>query len=288
MKFKTSLCFVLAAFLLLAGCSSAGQAFDPSVEITVVSREDGSGTRSAFVELFSLQVQDANGDTIDGTTLEAVVVNTTAVVMNTVSSNLYAIGYISFGSMNDSVKALSINGAAPTVANVQNGSYPVARPFLIATKGEVSEAAGDFIDFILSERGQAVVEANGYIPLEDAAPYLPGRAEGKVVVSGSSSVAPVMEKLAEAYATANPGATVEIQQSDSSTGLSAVAEGICDIGMTSRALQESEIEKGLVATKIAMDGIAVIVNNDNPVDDLSRDQVRSIFLGMTTTWESVV
>ena len=261
--------------------SEGATGFDAAAPITVVSREDGSGTRGAFVELVG--VVDENKE--DMTTVEAVTVQSTSVVMTTVAGDPFAIGYISLGSLNDTVKALEIDGVAPSVETVKDGSYKIARPFNLATGENVSEVAQDFIAYILSAEGQAVVEENGYISAaEGAAPYAGGKPAGKVVVAGSSSVTPVMEKLKEAYAVHNPGAVVEIQQSDSSTGLSAAAGGICDIGMASRELKASEVALGLAPTAIAMDGIAVIVNGENPVEGLSRGQVRAIFLGEVGTW----
>ena len=204
-------------------------------------------------------------------------------MMSTVAGDVDAIGYISLGSLNDSVKAVKIDGVEATAENIKAGEYKVSRPFNIATKGDVSEVAQDFIDYILSPEGQAVVEDNGYIPVESSEAES-AQPEGKVVVAGSSSVTPVMEKLKEAYAEVNPNAEIEIQQSDSTTGMTSAIDGICDIGMASRELKDEELEAGLTSITIANDGIAIIVNNDNPTDDLSVDQVKSIYVGETTTW----
>lgn len=251
--------------------------------ITVVSREDGSGTRGAFIELFGVEEKDADGNKVDNTTEEAEITNNTAVMMSTVAGNVDAIGYISLGSLNDSVKAAKIDGVEATAENIKSGEYKVSRPFNIATNGEVSDVAQDFIDYILSPEGQAVVEENGYIAV-DSTEAESTQPEGKVVVAGSSSVTPVMEKLKEAYAEVNPNAEIEIQQSDSTTGMTSAIDGICDIGMASRDLKDEELEAGLTATTIANDGIAIIVNNDNPTDDLTTDQVKSIYVGEVTTW----
>lgn len=251
--------------------------------ITVVSREDGSGTRGAFIELFGVEEKDADGNKVDNTTEEAEITNNTAVMMSTVAGNVDAIGYISLGSLNDSVKAAKIDGVEATAENIKSGEYKVSRPFNIATNGEVSDVAQDFIDYILSPEGQAVVEENGYIAV-DSTEAESTQPEGKVVVAGSSSVTPVMEKLKEAYAEVNPNAEIEIQQSDSTTGMTSAIDGICDIGMASRDLKDEELEAGLTATTIANDGIAIIVNNDNPTDDLTTDQVKSIYVGEITTW----
>ena len=251
--------------------------------ITVVSREDGSGTRGAFIELFGVEEKDADGNKVDNTTEEAEITNNTAVMMSTVAGDVDAIGYISLGSLNDSVKAAKIDGVEATAENIKSGEYKVSRPFNIATNGEVSDVAQDFIDYILSPEGQAVVEENGYIAV-DSTEAESTQPEGKVVVAGSSSVTPVMEKLKEAYAEVNPNAEIEIQQSDSTTGMTSAIDGICDIGMASRDLKDEELEAGLTATTIANDGIAIIVNNDNPTDDLTADQVKSIYVGEVTTW----
>ena len=273
------------AAVMAAGMAVPTMAADMSSDpITVVSREDGSGTRGAFIELFGVEEKDADGNKVDNTTEEAEITNNTAVMMSTVAGDVDAIGYISLGSLNDSVKAVKIDGVEATAENIKSGEYKVSRPFNIATNGEVSDVAQDFIDYILSPEGQAVIEENGYISIDDVKDAESTQPEGKVVVAGSSSVTPVMEKLKEAYAEVNPNAEIEIQQSDSTTGMTSAIDGICDIGMASRELKDEELEAGLTSTTIANDGIAIIVNNDNPTDDLSVDQVKSIYVGETTTW----
>ena len=262
--------------------------FDASEYINVTSREDGSGTRGAFIELFGIEEKNEAGEKVDYTTEEANITNSTDVMLTTVAGDEYAIGYVSLGSLNDTVKAVSIDGAEATVENIKSGSYTIARPFNIATLGDVSDVAQDFINFILSADGQAVIADKGYITVDDAAAAFESNgAEGKVVVAGSSSVTPVMEKLKEAYVAVNAGAEIEIQESDSTTGMTATMDGTCDIGMASRDLKDSETEGGLTATVIAMDGIAVIVNNDNPTTELSKDDVNSIFRGEVTTWDGI-
>ena len=268
-----------------AEATEAPAAFDK--DIVVVSREDGSGTRGAFVELVGVEQKDADGNKVDYTTLDAEVVNSTSVVLQTVAGNIAAIGYISLGSLNDTVKALDIDGAAATVDNIKSGAYKVARPFNIVTKSEVSEATQAFIDFILSAEGQAVVADNHYIPLDNAPAFAGSSVAGKVVVAGSSSVTPVMEKLKEAYAALNPNAEIEIQMSDSSTGVKMAIEGTCDIGMASRALKDSETAEGVTATVIATDGIAIIANLVSPITGLTTEQVRQIYVGETTNWADV-
>ena len=275
-----ALAAVMAAVMAVP-TMAADMSSDP---ITVVSREDGSGTRGAFIELFGVEEKDADGNKVDNTTEEAEITNNTAVMMSTVAGDVDAIGYISLGSLNDSVKAVKIDGVEATAENIKSGEYKVSRPFNIATNGEVSDVAQDFIDYILSPEGQAVIEENGYISIDDVKDAESTQPEGKVVVAGSSSVTPVMEKLKEAYAEVNPNAEIEIQQSDSTTGMTSAIDGICDIGMASRELKDEELEAGLTSTTIANDGIAIIVNNDNPTDDLSVDQVKSIYVGETTTW----
>ncbi len=252
--------------------------------ISVISREDGSGTRGAFIELFGVEEKDEDGNKVDNTTVDANITNNTAVMMSTVAGNTASIGYVSLGSLNDTVKAVKIDGAEATAENIKSGEYKVSRPFMIATKDDVSEVAQDFINYILSEEGQKIVEENGYIALDDVTAYEGNGSEGKVVVAGSSSVTPVMEKLKEAYETVNEGAEIEIQTSDSTTGMTSAIDGICDIGMASREVKDEELEAGLTATQIAIDGIAVIVNNDNPIEDMTTEQVKSIYVGETTTW----
>ena len=261
--------------------------FDTEEDISVYSREDGSGTRGAFIELFGVEEKDANGEKIDNTTEDATITNNTSVMMTGVAGDDYAIGYVSLGSLNDTVKALKIDGVEPTVENIKSDSYKVYRPFNIATKGEVSEAAQDFIDYILSAEGQQIVSDEGYITVDDAAPaFAGGQASGSVTVAGSSSVSPVMEKLAEAYMKLNGNVKIEIQTSDSTTGMTSAMDGVCDIGMASRELKDTEADK-LTATVIAQDGIAVVVNNNNPIDNLTKDQVKSIYVGETTSWSEV-
>ena len=255
--------------------------------ITVISREDSSGTRGAFIELFGIEVKNDAGEKVDMTTDDAEITNSTSVMMTSVAGNTEAIGYISLGSLNDTVKAVKIDGAEATVDNIKSGTYKIARPFNIATKGEVSDVAQDFIKYIMSEDGQKVVEDNGYISQGNDGAYESAGLSGKVVVGGSSSVTPVMEKLKEAYVALNPDVTIEVQQSDSTTGMTSAIEGVCDIGMASRDLKDSEIEKGLTGTTIAMDGIAVIVNNDSPVEELSSDSVKGIYTGEITDWADV-
>ncbi|GAB6128940.1 substrate-binding domain-containing protein [Blautia stercoris] len=267
--------------------ADAGSDWDNTRDITVVSREDGSGTRGAFVELFGIE-EEVNGEKVDMTTEEANITNSTSVMMSTVAQDEYAIGYISLGSLDDSVKAVKVDGSEATAENIKNGSYKISRPFNIATKEDLSDAAQDFEDFILSTEGQKVVEDNKYIPLDDVSDYKSNGASGKVVVAGSSSVSPVMEKLKEAYQAVNSDVEVEIQTSDSTTGMQNAIDGVCDIGMASRELKDSEKEAGLTPTVIAMDGIAVVVNNDNPTDELSSDQVKSIFTGDVLTWDEAL
>ena len=257
-------------------------------EITVISREDGSGTRGAFIELFGVEEKNDAGEKVDNTVDYADITNSTQVMLTSVSGNEAAIGYVSLGALNDSVKALKIDGAEPTVENIKSGTYKISRPFNIATKGEVDELTQDFIDYILSSEGQKVVEDNGYISsVEDAKAYEGSKPSGSISVAGSSSVSPVMEKLIESYKQVNPNATVELQQSDSTTGMNSAIEGVCNIGMASRELKDSEKEAGLTSTVIATDGIAVIANNDNPIDGLTKDQVKDIYTGVITDWSEI-
>lgn len=279
-----------------AGCGNSSsddktdgkKAWDAANDISVVSREDGSGTRGAFIELFGVEEKDASGEKVDNTTEEANITNSTSVMMSTVAGNDYAIGYISLGSLDDSVKALKIDGAEATAENIKAGTYKISRPFNIVTKDNVSEVAQDFINYIMSTEGQKVVEENGCIPMDDVQAFQSNGAEGKIVIAGSSSVTPIMEKLKEAYLAINTKAEIEIQTNDSTTGVTSTVDGICDIGMVSRELKDSESSQGIKATVIALDGIAVIVNNNNTLDELSSEQVKSIFTGETLSWDEVV
>ena len=276
---------VVCAAGMLTGCGSSGKKDSKSASqtISVVSREDGSGTRGAFIELTGIQEKDADGNKVDNTTSDANIAKSTETMMTTVSGDEYAIGYTSLGALNDSVKALKVDGVEATADNIKSGTYTISRPFNIATKGDVSKVAQDFINYIMSPDGQKVVEGNGYIAIYEAADGV----SGKVVVAGSSSVTPVMEKLSEAYQKINSGAQIEVQESDSTTGMTSAAEGTCDIGMASRELEDSEKDAGLTSTAIAMDGIAVIVNKDNKLDDISIDNVKKIYTGEITDWSDV-
>ena len=266
------------------GSESESGSWDAASAITVVSREEGSGTRGAFTELFGVVDEDDN----DMTTLDAQVTNNTSVMMTTVSENEYAIGYISLGSLDESlVKAVKIDGADATAENIENGSYKVSRPFNVAMKkGADNAVATDFMSFIMSTEGQQVVSDEGCIPVADVQAYSGSAPEGSCVVGGSSSVSPLMEKLIEAYAAVNPNASIELQTSDSTTGMTSAIEGSYDIGMASRELKDEEAAE-LDGTVIATDGIAVIVNKANPTDDLSVDQVKSIYMGDVTTWDAI-
>ena len=265
--------------------SDSGSASQP---ISVVSREDGSGTRGAFVELTGVEEKDADGNKTDNTTADAIISNSTEIMMTTVSGDEYAIGYSSTGSLNDTVKALNVDGVEPTAQNIKDGKYSLSRPFNIATKGTPGKLAQDFIDYIIREEGQKVVEDNGYIAsVDDAKAFKSSGESGKLVVAGSSSVTPVMEKLAEAYKAVNKKAEIEIQESDSTTGMTAAADGTCDIGMASRELEDSEKDKGLTSQAIALDGIAVIVNTQNTRTEITTDMVKKIFTGEVTDWNDV-
>ena len=290
-KILTLAVATVAASSILTGCggsSSSDKKASADENITAVSREDGSGTRGAFIELFGIEEKDKDGNKVDKTTSSVQITNSTSVMMTTVAENKAAIGYISLGSLNDTVKAVKIDGAEASVDNVKNGSYKIVRPFNIVTKDKLNKQAQDFENYIMSADGQQIVEDNGYIKVaDDAKAYKQSDAEGKVVVAGSSSVTPVMEKLAEGYEAVNKDVTVEVQQSDSTTGVNMAAEGTCDIGMASRELKDDEKDLGLTATVIARDGIAVIVNKDNDIDELTSDQVKSVYTGETTTWEDL-
>ena len=282
-KLKKVLAVTLGAALMvgsLAGCGnnsskSADGGFDATQDISVVSREEGSGTRGAFVELTGVEEKDADGNKVDNTTTNAITCNSTEVVLTTVAGDDYAIGYISLGALNDTVKALKIGGVEASEENINNGSYTLSRPFNIVTKDGISED------------GQKIISANKYIEVANSGAFTSTNPKGKIVVAGSSSVTPVMEKLIEAYKAINTNADIELQESDSTTGITSTSDGTCDIGMASRELKDTETALGLKATVIAMDGIAVIVNNNNPAEDYTVDQVKNIFTGSAAKWEDV-
>ena len=288
---KKSLKKCLGAVLLMAAgagscCFAAGK-WNKRSQIDVISREDGSGTRGAFIEIFGIEKKNAEGKKIDYTTEEAAITNSTAVMLSSVAGDKYAIGYVSLGSLNNSVKALQIDGAEASVENINNGSYKISRPFNIAVKDNLSAVATDFVNYILSDEGQNVIAANKYIKVKTSGSFQTKAPKGKVVVAGSSSVSPVMEKLIEAYKKINPNATLELQTSDSTTGVTNAINGTCDIGMASRSLKSSEKEKGVNEVTIAIDGIAVIVNQENPTVGLTKAQVESIFTGKVEKWNKI-
>lgn len=298
-KITATALFGVLAVSAFAGCGGASSSsngssdagsdaakFDTSKTISVVTREEGSGTRDAFTELTGVLVKDGDNKT-DNTTTSAVTINSTEAVITNVKDNDAAIGYISLGSLNDTVKALKIGGVEATADNVKSGDYAVSRPFNIAYKGELSDVAQDFVDYIMSSDGQKIVSDNGYVTVSENAAYSGKKPSGKISVAGSSSVSPVMEKLAEAYQKVNTNAKVEIQTSDSSAGMQSAMGGTCDIGMASRDLKDEE-KSALKVETIAKDGIAVIVNNANTCDDLTLDQVKSIYTGETTVWSDII
>ena len=270
-----------------ANQSDATSDWDETSDVTIVSREDGSGTRGAFIELFGIEEKQDDGTMVDMTTTDAQITNNTSVMLTTVADNEYAIGYVSLGSLNDSVKALKIDGAEATAENIENGSYKVSRPFNIAVKKDLNnKVAKDFMSFIMSTEGQKVVADEKYIAVADVKDYAGTKPSGSCVVGGSSSVSPLMEKLIEAYKAVNPNASIELQTSDSTTGMTSTIEGSYDIGMASRELKEEEAAE-LEPTVIATDGIAVVVNNANPLDELSADQVKDIYVGNVSTWDEI-
>lgn len=256
--------------------------------VVLISREEGSGTRGAFVELFGIEMKNAEGKKVDFTSEEADITNSTEVMLTSVAGNKYAIGYVSLGSLNKTVKALKIEGVSPSVSSIKNGTYKISRPFNIVTKQTgLSENASDFIRFILSSDGQAIVEANGYISATQNPAYIATGKKGKITVAGSSSVTPVMEKLAEAYEKLNPEIKIEVQMSDSTTGVNSALNGVCEIGMASRELKDSEKEKGALQIKIAIDGIAVIINKENPTESASIQSVKDLYIGTISKWGDV-
>lgn len=286
---KKAISILAAAALaaaMFAGCSGENSSSGASGAITVITREDGSGTRGAFIELTGVEKKDGEGNRSDETTLSALTSKSTDAVLTQVKGDVNAIGYISLGSMNEDVKALKIEGVEATIDNIKADKYAIARPFNIAVKGDVSDVTADFIKFIMSADGQKVIEENGYVAVSDSAEaYTAAGVSGTVKINGSSSVTPVMTKLKEAYEKINDKADIEIQQTDSSTGMKTVAEGSCDIGMASRELKDTESE--LNGTTIAKDGIAIIVNPNNALDDINVETIRKIYVGEITSWEDV-
>lgn len=259
-------------------------------EITVVSREDGSGTRGAFVELMGIEQKNEAGEKEDMTRGDAEIINSTNGVIMSVAGNVDAIGYISLGSLNDTVKAVDVNGVEVTVDNIKSGEYMVARPFNLCyqqAKLDGNAAASDFVKYIMSKEGQQLISDNGYIAVDTTDSYSPSGVTGAVSVNGSTSVGPVMEKLAEAYKALNPDVAIDVQQTGSGAGITSATEGSCDIGMSSRDLKQEEIEAGLTPLKIADDGIAVIVNLDNPVEDITSDEIMKIYTGEINRWEEL-
>lgn len=291
---KKLLSLILAAGMLTAALTGCGAQTSSDAtggvndNISVLTREEGSGTRGAFIELFGIEQKDADGKKVDHTITSAESTNSTSVMLTTVQGNKSAIGYVSLGSLDETkVKALKVDGNSATADNVKSGEYKIARPFNVATKGDATGVASDFLTFILSEDGQKVVEDNGYISQGNNGKYTASNQSGKITVGGSSSVTPVMEKLKEAYVKLNPNVTIDVQQSDSTSGMTGTKDGVYDIGMASRELKDSEKEAGLVPTVIAMDGIAVIVNKDNAVDNITSEQILKIYTGEITLWSEV-
>ena len=278
----------VAAAVVLAGCD---RGFDPAAEIGLVSREDGSGTRSAFIELTGIQTKGSDGRKIDRTSPTTMIASSTAVALTTVAGDPASLGYLSLGAVNDSVKIVKVDGVAPTREDIAAGRYALVHPFNVVTKGPIEAlkpAARDFLNWILSEEGQRIVERAGYLRVSTVIPYT-GAASvaGKVVCSGSSSVTPCMEKLKEAYCRTHVGVSIEVQQSDSSSGVADARDGVCDLGMASRALKGSESGSGLVATPIALDGLAVVVSPLNPIESISKENLRKAFTGEISTWSQM-
>lgn len=283
MKKIITVALILTMVFTMAACGASntdgeGEGGSP---ITVVSREDGSGTRGAFTELMGIMVDD-----VDNTTPNAEISQSTSVVMATVAGNKNAIGYVSLASLDDSVKAIKVDGVEATVDNIKAGTYPVSRPFLVVTNDKLNDLTKDFIGFIMSSEGQAVIAEDGCIAIDDEAASYETKSglKGKIAVGGSTSVAPVMQKLADAYKAINPDVEIEIQQTGSGAGITATIEGAVDLGMSSRELKDDEKAKGIEGMTIAMDGIAVIVNKENTAEDLTSEQIRQIFTGEVTEW----
>ena len=257
--------------------------------INVFSREDGSGTRSAFTELTGVLVENEDGTETDMTFSGASFQNSTNAIMTAVAQDKNAIGYVSFGSLNDTVKAVAVNGVAPSVDTIKDKSYELQRPFNIAYKQSNIDSkplAADFLGFLGSAEAQEVIAAEKYIVTDDNAPAY---ATGSITIGGSSSVSPLMEKLIEKYCALSGVAknSIELQTIDSTAGMNGAIGGTFDIGMASREVKDSELEQGITAEVLAYDGIAVIVHNDNAVEDLSMEQIRQIFTGAVREWSAL-
>ena len=279
----------ILTILLMAGCTSAAASgFNHDRQINVISRENGSGTRAAFIEVLGIEVTGDDGTVRDMTSDDAEIAPGTSIVLSRVEENTYAIGYISLGSLNDNVRAINIDGVSATAANVQNGTYPLFRTFYIAVQEDLDELTADFVNFILSAEGQAVASSRGYVPVAATSPayVASGNLSGTIVVSGSTSVEPLMQRLREAYEAIHSNVTVEVHAGGSGAGINAAISGLADIGMSSRTLRPSELEE-VNAHAIAHDGLAVIVNNENPIPNLTPEQVRQIFVGDITRWNSL-
>ena len=278
------LAVILMVSAMILSLSFASGASETNSKINVISREEGSGTRGAFVELTGVE-EKIDGVKVDQTTLDAEIASSTSVVITTVEGDKNAIGYISLGSLSDKVKAIEVDGVYPTTESVKSGEYKISRPFVMAYK-TLSETAEDFLKFVMSSNGQDIVAKKGYIRVDDSNKYTyeSNKKSGSVTISGSSSVYPVMEVLVEAYMALNPDVKVTLMQSDSTTGINDAISGKSDIGLSSRNLKASELEKGLEYNVMAMDGIAVIVNNGNAVKSLSSETIRDIYKGLVTTW----
>ena len=278
------LAVILMVSAVILSLSFASGASETNSKINVISREEGSGTRGAFVELTGVE-EKIDGVKVDQTTLDAEIASSTSVVITTVEGDKNAIGYISLGSLSDKVKAIEVDGVYPTTESVKSGEYKISRPFVMAYK-TLSETAEDFLKFVMSSNGQDIVAKKGYIRVDDSNKYTyeSSKKSGSVTISGSSSVYPVMEVLVEAYMALNPDVKVTLMQSDSTTGINDAISDKSDIGLSSRNLKASELEKGLEYNVMAMDGIAVIVNNENAVKGLSSETIRDIYKGLVTTW----
>ncbi|MBF0780971.1 MULTISPECIES: substrate-binding domain-containing protein [unclassified Granulicatella] len=255
-------------------------------EINVISREDGSGTRGAFIEIAGVTTK-VDGKEKDNTTKTATIQNNTEGVVSAVTGDKTAIGYISLGSLGDNVKAVKIDGVQANAENVVNGTYKLQRPFNIAWQKDLSELGQDFITFIDSKQGQEIVTKSKYVShVKDPKEYKASGKTGSLSVVGSTSVTPLMEKLVEGYKKLNPNVTVDITSNGSSAGMSAVMEKTADIGMASRELKEKEAA-AVEHKAIALDGIAIIVNKENSTDTLTLEQVKRIYTGQLTEWSQL-
>lgn len=279
------LIFIFGIYFIFNINKLTSQKFESDREIHLYTRELGSGTRSAFTSVTHLT--DENGDDI--LSPKATVQNSTSATMQAVESDSHGISYISLGSLNSSVKAVSIDGIEPTSENIQNGDYQLIRNFNVTYGQELSEVAQDFWNFMFSAQAQELVAEDGYVPVNSNAPeYKPAGLSGKISIVGSTSVEPTIQRFSEVYKKLNPNVTIDITAPGSGAGITSAIDGSADIGMSSREPDEDEAAQLMETSPIAIDGIVVIVNNNNPLENLEIQEIQGIYLEYLKTWNEVL